>query len=217
MINIFKPKNSKEYQGINSVSKGIEYTKTTKDTLIKTYYDKSKFDWDLYVILRMETRDLPVIPTVIDIKYHDDLCISPTESVFSGISNISFKASIELDVKNLVSLKNSLEKSGNISYHLIINELISFIRYLKKEQIQVNNLSIDTLFINKETCNFYIVDTVSLTTGDNLDTGIQMLNTSIQESDLKSSIKNYFREQLGIFGQTTITENTLSDIIKMYA
>lgn len=198
-MNIFKPRESSfDTNYLNRISANIEYIRSTESTIIKVYNDKQKFDWDLYIILYCQESKIDIIPEVKKIKYNND------------------ETSIEFYMKNLCSLKCFLMTEHISKSHLLINELVSFIRYLKTIKIQTNNLSIDTLFIDKENFKFYLLDTINITFGDYLDTGIQMLNISIEDSAVNKELKSYFRKQLGITNNKMLFENVLSDIIDSY-
>ncbi len=198
--NIFKPKNYINTGNLKRISLDIEYILTNEKTLIKSYKSKEKFDWDLYIILYCsEKLEYNIIPKVLNVVYKDE------------------EKKIEMDISRLYSLEEFFLIESISQCHLLINELVSFIKFLKINKIQVNNMSMKTIFIDKEEFRFYLIDTSNITFGDYLNTGVQMLNIDIEESNIKKEIKTYFRNQLGLYGNVQIFENIVSDIISLYS
>lgn len=186
--NIFKYSNNNHgafhKNNLNTFHNDMFYKKS--DTKItKTFLEKSRFDWDIFILFILQKLNLDIIPHIINIEYNHK------------ISNITF------DVSNLISLREVFSQKYYFNFHYIINELFSFLKTIKDKNIFVNNLHIDTIYINRfkdkqEDIAFYILDISDTSFDKNLNTNnIDTLYLSLyNEPSISYNIITYFGKEM---------------------
>jgi hypothetical protein len=183
--NIFRNLNKKinYISYLNLLYTDIYYEKTNNDTIIKVFFNKNTFDWELYIILTLESIGLEIFPKILNVSYNTT-------------------SSIEFDVKNLIPLRK-LFKNNNYNVHLIINELISFIRNIQLKKIIINNLHIDSIYVNLNIMKFYILDlsNTSLTDSTLIDTNLQSLYISLHEANVNDKVIKYLNQEMVLFNK----------------
>lgn len=175
--NIFKSsakKNSMRY--LNKLVNEDVFYEIHNNNITKIFFTKNKFDWEIYVSLILDKLDLDIIPEIININYGEVSCINYNTS-------------------NLVSLRNLFESNNN--FHYIINELLSFLKSIKNKNVLIGNLHIDTIYVNKETMKFYILDiSNTIFTELNRELDMQSLYISLYDTKIQNKIIKYFDEQM---------------------
>ncbi len=199
--NIFKSfGKKKDYLSyLNLLYNDMFYEKTKNGTIMKMFFDNHKFDWELYIMLTLETLNLNIVPQVLDIDYNK-----------TG----SF---IEFDTKNLTPLREVFENSG-ANFHLIINELLSFIRQIRIKKVIIGNLHIDSMYINLQTMKFYILDLSNTTFTDSCETDInlQSLYISLRETEIKDKVIKYFDQEMELFNNKLSKHSYTTNLIDLY-
>lgn len=199
--NIFKSfGKKKDYLSyLNLLYNDMFYEKTKDGTIMKMFFDNHKFDWELYIMLTLETLNLDIVPKVLDIDYNK-----------TG----SF---IEFDTKNLTPLREVFENSGT-NFHLIINELLSFIRRIRIKKVLIGNLHIDSMYINLQTMKFYILDLSNTTFTDSTatDINLQSLYISLRETEVKDKVIKYFDQEMELFNNKLSKHSYTSNLIDLY-
>jgi hypothetical protein len=177
--NIFKTKkNSMRYLNQFNIHNDISYD-IYEGNITKIFLKKSKFDWDVYVTCMLDKLELDIIPEITNINYNGD---------DTRISSISY------NTNELISLRKLFETNNN--FHYIIHELLSFLNCIKNKNVLIGNLNIDTIYANKNTLQFYILDisnTIFKESNKNLD--IQSLYISLYDNEgngIDNKIIKYF-------------------------
>lgn len=198
--NIFRFGKTKDYLNfLNLLYTDMTYTKTRNNNIVKTFFDNHKFDWELYIILMLDTIKLNIYPKILDIKYSKS------------------NSSIEFETKDLTPLREVFENNG-ANFHLIINELLSFIRYIRMKKVVIGNLHIDSIYIDLSTMKLYILD-LSNTTFSNttsIDVNLQSLYISLRETDVKDKVIKYFDQEMELFSDNLSKFSFTNNIINLY-
>lgn len=199
--NIFKSfGKKKDYLSYLNLLYNEMYYETTKDgTVMKMFFDNHKFDWELYIMVNLELLNLNIVPKVLDIDYNK-----------TG----SF---IEFDTKNLTPLRKVFENSST-NFHLIINELLSFIRRIRIKKVLIGNLHIDSMYIDLTTMKFYILDLSNTTFADSTatDINLQSLYISLRETEVKDKVIKYFDQEMKLFNKTLSKHSYTNSLLELY-
>jgi hypothetical protein len=178
----------------------VFYEKSKSGNITKMFFDNHKFDWELYIMLTLDNMGLDIYPTVLNVDYTK-----------SG-------SYIEFDTANLTPLREVFEKS-NLNFHLIINELLSFIRYIRMKKVIIGNLHIDSMHINLSTMKFYILDLSSTTFTDTActDLNLQSLYISLREAEeVKDKVIKYFDQEMELFNKNLSKYSYTSSLLDLY-
>jgi hypothetical protein len=199
--NIFKMGKKKDYLSyLNLLYTDVFYEKSKSGNITKMFFDNHKFDWELYIMLTLDNMGLDIYPTVLNVDYTK-----------SG-------SYIEFDTANLTPLREVFEKS-NLNFHLIINELLSFIRYIRMKKVIIGNLHIDSMHINLSTMKFYILDLSSTTFADTActDLNLQSLYISLREAEeVKDKVIKYFDQEMELFNKNLSKYSYTSSLLDLY-
>lgn len=198
--NIFRFGKTKDYLNfLNLLYTDMTYTKTRNNNIVKTFVDNHKFDWELYIILMLDTIKLNIYPKILDIKYSKS------------------NSSIEFETKHLTPLREVFENNG-ANFHLIINELLSFIRYIRMKKVVIGNLHIDSIYIDLSTMKLYILD-LSNTTFSNItsiDVNLQSLYISLRETDVKDKVIKYFDQEMKLYSDNLSKYSYTNNLLDLY-
>jgi hypothetical protein len=198
--NIFRMGRKKEYLSyLNLLYSDMYYEKSKNNTITKIFFDNHKFDWELYIMLTLDKMGLDIYPKVLDVNY------TKTGS------------SIEFDTKDLTPLREVFENSG-ANFHLIINELLSFIRYIRVKKVLIGNLHIDSLYINLSTMRLYVLDLSNTTFIDTTSTDInlQSLYISMRETEIKDKVIKYFDQEMELFNNNLSKYSYTNSLLDLY-
>ena len=118
-------------------SKLIYKSNKNNDFPIKIH--KSIFDKELSNIYELYKHNINIIPPISKIN--------------------EYKTSYEIiyNFYNIQLFKTYLQNNTN-NIHFIINQFISFLKYLQKSNIIIYNLNINSIYLDINTFNFYIID-----------------------------------------------------------
>lgn len=198
--NIFRMGKKKDYLSyLNLLYTDMYYEKSKNNTVTKMFFDNHKFDWELYIILTLESIDLNIFPKILDVNY------SKTGSY------------IEFDTTNLTPLRQVFENSS-ANFHLIINELLSFIRHIRIKKVLIGNLHIDSMYIDLSTMKLYILDLSNTTFTDTTSTDInlQSLYISMRETEIKDKVIKYFDQEMDLFNNKLSKYSYTSSLLDLY-
>jgi hypothetical protein len=198
--NIFRMGKNKDYLGyLNLLYTNIYYEKSNNGNITKMFLDNHKFDWELYIMITLDTMGLDIYPKILNVDYNK-----------SG----SF---IEFDTKELTPLREVFE-NNSANFHLIINELLSFMRYIQMNKILIGNMHIDSLFINLTTMRLYILDLSNTTFTDKttIDINLQSLYISLRETDIKDKVVKYFDQEMELFNNTLSKYSFTNSLLDLY-
>lgn len=200
--NIFKSKNiTDSILFLNKISDEFKYDKND-DLLNKTFFDKSIFDHELYIILMLSKNKLNIVPEILDIVYNKE------EKYPRIIYNVN----------NMMSLRDVFD-IGSINFHYIINELIMLLKNIQFSKLLIGNLNIDTIYIKNDLkIEFYIVDFSNSTFSNKIqDLDFQSLYISLNENNIISD-KNlsYFDLEFDRCNNRKSKEIFTQDIIDLY-
>lgn len=181
------------------------YEHAKSGTIKKNFYNKKKFDIELYTILTLETMNIDIFPKPLDINYQN------------SEEQDKFHAYIIFDTKEMVPLRKVLETFGT-KFHLLINELLSFLQYLKLKNIVIGNLHIDSIYVNLKTMQFYILDLkcVILSDSKNVNINLQSLYISLCETDINPSIIKYVDNEIQQFNKNLSKYSYTNSILELY-
>lgn len=198
--NIFRMNKKKNYLSfLNHLYTDMYYEKSSCGNIKKTFFDNHKFDWELYIMVTLDTMGLDIYPKILNVDYTK-----------SG-------SHIEFDTKGLTPLREVFEKSS-ANFHLIINELLSFIRYIRVKKVLIGNMHIDSLYINLTTMKIYILDlsntTFTDTTATDLD--LQSLYISLRETDVKDKVVKYFDKEMELFNNSLSKYSYTNSLLDLY-
>lgn len=107
--------------------------------LIKYFNNYNLYKWELYVYNRLIEYD--ITPKFID-----------------GGNSLTNMNSISLDISDLITFRKALCILKEVDKRILINELFSFINKLKDIGVFHNNLTIDSLYIDIDKFQFYIIE-----------------------------------------------------------
>ena len=202
-INFFEKKNYLKF--LNTQYNDIVYENAKSGTIKKNFYNKKKFDIELYTILTLENMNLDIFPIPLDINYQ------------KSIEQDNFHAYIIFDTKEMVPLRKVLETFGT-KFHLLINELLSFLQYLKLKNIVIGNLHIDSIYVNLKTMQFYILDLkcVILSDSKNVNINLQSLYISLCETDVNPSIIKYVDNEIQQFNKNLSKYSYTNSLLELY-
>jgi hypothetical protein len=202
-INFFEKKNYLKF--LNTQYNDIIYEHAKSGTIKKNFFNKKKFDIELYTILTLENMNLDIFPKPLDINYQ------------KSIEQDNFHAYIIFDTKEMVPLRKVLETFGT-KFHLLINELLSFLQYLKLKNIVIGNLHIDSIYINLKTMHFYILDLkcVILLDSKNTNINLQSLYISLCETDINPSIIKYVDNEIQQFNKNLSKYSYTNSLLELY-
>lgn len=198
--NIFRSFGKKDYISyLNLLCTDMYYEKSKDGNITKLFFDNHKFDWELYIILTLESLNLDIVPKVLNVDYNK------TGSY------------IEFDTKELKPLREVFESSG-ANFHLIINELLSFLRRIRMKQVIIGNLHIDSIYVNLQTMRFYILDLSNTTFTDSsaTDINLQSLYISLRETEVKDKVIKYFDQEMQLFNNTLSKYSYTNNLLDLY-
>lgn len=198
--NIFRMGKRKDYLSyLNLLYTDMYYEKTKDNNVLKMFFDNHKFDWELYIMLTLDSIGLDIYPKVLDINYSK-----------SG-------SSIEFDTKHLTPLRQVFENSS-ANFHLIINELLSFIRYIRVKKVLIGNLHIDSIYINLSTMKMYVLDLSNTTFTDSsaTDLNLQSLYISLRETEVKDKVIKYFDKEMELFNNSLSKYSYTTNLLDLY-
>jgi hypothetical protein len=200
ITNIFRIGKKKNYLSyLNLLYKDMFYEKTKYCNIKKIFFDNHKFDWELYIMVTLDTIGLDIYPQILDINY------SKSES------------QIYFDTKDLTPLRKVFENNG-ANFHLLINELLSFIRNIRMKKVMIGNLHIDSIYINLSTMKFYILDLSNTTFTDttDLDINLQSLYISLRETEIKDKVIKYLDKEMELFNNTLSKYTFTNNLMELY-
>ena len=192
----------KEYlDNLNSLYTNIYYElDTEKGCVIKNFFKKELFDWELFIILMIEKAELRIIPEITNINYDN---------------GVSF---IEYNTIGLCSIRDIFENKEDINFHLMINELLVFIKKIRMKNIIIGNLHIDSIYVNLDKMEFFILDlsnTYFKKLGETtLD--LQSLYISMNDLDMDKNVLNYFNKELNRLDKQVSKYSYISELINSY-
>jgi hypothetical protein len=201
ITNIFRSDKKKDYLSfLNILYTDMYYEKSNGGNITKTFFDNHKFDWESYIMITLDTMGLDIYPKILNVDY--------TKSGYY----------IEFDTKGLTPLREVFEKSS-ANFHLIINELLSFIRYIRVKKVLIGNMHIDSLYINLNTMKIYVLDlsntTFTYTTATDLN--LQSLYISLRETDVKNKVIKYFDKEMELFDNSLSKYSYTSSLLDLYS
>jgi hypothetical protein len=199
--NIFRMGKKKDYLSyLNLLYTDVYYEKLKSGNIRKMFFDNHKFDWELYIMLTVDSMGLDIYPTVLNVDYNK-----------SG-------SHIEFDTTSLTPLREVFEKN-NINFHLIINELLSFIRHIRMKKVIIGNLHIDSIYINLSTMKIYILDLSNTTFTDIActDINLQSLYISLREAEeVKDKVIKYFDQEMDLFNKNLSKYSYINSLLNLY-
>jgi hypothetical protein len=198
--NIFRIGKKKDYLSfLNLLYTNMYYEKSKDGNITKLFFDNHKFDWELYIMVTLDTMGLDIYPKILNVNY------------------TKYGSHIEFDTKGLTSLREVFEKSC-ANFHLIINELLSFIRYIRVKKVLIGNIHIDSLYINLTTMKIYVLDlsntTFTYTTATDLN--LQSLYISLRETDVKDKVVKYFDKEMELFNNSLSKYSYTRSLLDLY-
>lgn len=150
----------------------------TRDKLVtknvtKEFSSSQHFDWELHVFNTFKSLFLPEIANIMTNK-------------------ITYKTN------NCVSLRTLLNSKAYT--HLILHELISFVKHMNKAGLVHGNLHIDNVFFNIKKSKFFVIDFSNAyvtfqDTTPNYDRPLQFALEHVDFITLYQSLQLYFEEQ----------------------
>lgn len=198
--NIFRMGKKKDYLSfLNILYTDMYYEKSNDGNITKLFFDNHKFDWELYIMITLDTMGLDIYPKILNVDYTK-----------SG-------SQIEFDTNGLTSLREVFEKSS-ANFHLIINELLSFIRYIRVNKVLIGNMHIDSLYINLTTMKMYVLDLSNTTFTDTTatDLNLQSLYISLRETKVKDKVVKYFDKEMELFNNSLSKYSYTSSLLQLY-
>jgi hypothetical protein len=175
------------------------YEKSNDGNITKLFFDNKKFDWELYIIVTLNTMGLDIHPTILNVDYNKTA------------------SRIEFDTNGLTSLRELFE-TNNVNFHLIINELLSFINHIRMKKIIIGNLHIDIIYVNLTTMRLYILDLSNtiFTDKTTLDINLQSLYISLRETEVNYKIIKYFDQEMKLFNNTLSKYSYTHSLLNLY-
>ena len=68
--NIFRMGKKKDYLSyLNLLYTDMFYERSKNNTITKMFFDNHKFDWELYIMLTLDTIGLGIYPNVLNVSY----------------------------------------------------------------------------------------------------------------------------------------------------
>lgn len=193
--NIFRS-NKNSFTNLNKLYNDIYYSREN-NTIIKTFFNRTKFDWELYI--HMMLYKLNIVPEILHIEDNKD------------------SSSIQYDATDLKSLRCIFESNNN--FHYIINELLSFLKQIQIKKIIIGNLHIDNIYLNLNTMQFYIIDlsNTDFTDLSHVDLDIKSLYISLHELQIKDTIIKYFDQEMDKFTKTDLSKYSYTNsLLELY-
>lgn len=205
LLNFFEQKNYLTF--LNIPYNDIYYEHAKSGTIKKNFYNKNKFDIEMYTLLTLDTMNINIFPTPLDINYNQQ----------ESIKEEKFHAYIIFDTKELVPVRKVFETFGS-KFHLLINELLSFLQYIKLKNIIIGNLHIDSLYINLKTMQFYILDltTVIFSDSKNVNINLQSLYISLCETDINPAVIKYVDNEIQQFNKNLSKYSYTNSLLELY-
>lgn len=202
LLNFFEQKNYLTF--LNTPYNDIYYEHAKSATIKKNFYNKNKFDIEMYTLLTLDTMNINISPTPLDINY-------------KSTKEEKFHAYIIFDTKDMVPLRKVFETFGS-KFHLLINELLSFLQYIKLKNIVIGNLHIDSIYVNLKTMQFYILDltTVILSDSKNTNINLQSLYISLRETDINPSVIKYVDNEIQQFNKNLSKYSYTNSLLELY-
>lgn len=198
--NIFRMGKKKDYLSfLNILYTDAYYEKSKDGNITKLFFDNHKFDWELYIMITLDTMGLDIYPKILNVDYNK-----------SG-------SCIEFDTKELTPLREVFENSS-ANFHLIINELLSFMRYIRMKKVLIGNMHIDSIYINLTTMRLYILDLSNTTFTDKttVDINLQSLYISLRETEVKDKVVKYFDKEMELFNNTLSKYSFTNSLLDLY-
>ena len=195
--NIFRSKKN-SFTNLNKLYNDIHYTREN-NTITKTFFNRTKFDWELYMHMMLYKLKLNIVPEILHIEDNKD------------VSSIQYAAT------DLKSLRSIFESNNN--FHYIINELLSFLKQIQIKKIIIGNLHIDNIYLNLKTMQFYIMDlsNTDFTELSNIDLDIKSLYISLHELQIKDKIIKYFDQEMDKFTKTDLSKYSYTNsLLELY-
>jgi len=190
--NIFKTSKNNNMTHLNKLHNDIFYEKT-KGNISKTFLQKSKFDFEVYVSLMLNKIGLDIIPDILTIDY--DNTIYPC---------------ITFDTSRLISLRKIFETKH---FHYVINELLSFLKTIKNKNVLIGNLNVDTIYVDEKSMRFYVLDITNTIFKDiSQDLTTQSLYLSLYDNSINNQVIQYFKQEIDILSK----DNFANSIIDAY-
>jgi len=196
--NIFRTKKKETF--LNRFSDESFYEKRN-NVLEKTFFNRTLFDYELYIILMLNKMKLTnIVPEILEISD-------------SGPSRIIY------DINGMNSLREAFEKNS-INFHCLINELLTFLKMIQHSKLLIGNLNIDTIYVRENSkLEFYIVDFSKANFTERiLDLDFQSLYISLNENNIVSQ-KNlkYFDQEFSRYTNKRLSKESFAEsIIELY-
>jgi hypothetical protein len=197
--NIFRTKKD-SITFLNRFSNDSMYEK--RDCILdKTFFNRTLFDYELYIILMLNKMKLTsIVPEILEISD-------------SGPSRIIY------DINGMNSLREAFEKNS-INFHYLINELLTFLKMIQHSKLLIGNLNIDTIYVReKSKLEFYIIDFSKANFTDRiLDLDFQSLYISLNENNVVSQKNlNYFDQEFSRYTNKRLSKESFAEsIIELY-
>lgn len=208
--NIFKTKKKEDsITFLNRFSNDSMYEKRNC-ILDKTFFNRTLFDYELYIILMLNKMKLTsIVPEILDISD-------------SGPSRIVY------NINGMISLREAFEKNS-INFHYLINELLTFLKMIQYSKLLIGNLNIDTIYVGgfarlndkqqNSKLEFYIIDFSKANFSDRiLDLDFQSLYISLNENNVISQKNlNYFDQEFSRYTNKRLSKESFAEsIIELY-
>jgi len=167
--NIFKSKNNQRSITFlnNHLDHKIYFYRKIHDNLEKIFFNRSLFDYELYIILMLNKIKLFIVPEIADITDNN---------------NNNNHSCIIYNTNGMISLRDAFK---SINFHYLINELLAFLKMIQNSKLLIANLNIDTIYVKniQKKLEFYIIDFSKANFTDRLsDLDFQSLYISLNEN-----------------------------------
>jgi len=198
---IFKNFSSKKnyLNYLNLLCRDMYYEKTDENIIFKIFFNNNKFDWELYIIFTLEAIQLKIYPDIININYS------------------KMGSYIEFNITDLRPLREIFE-NNSYNFHLIINELLSFLRQIRLKGVVIGNLHIDSIYINTSKMRFYILDlsNTTFTDSSSSDLHLQSLYLSLHETNIKEKVIRYFDQEVMLSNDDVSKYSYTNSLLELY-
>lgn len=202
--NIFKSKKKEDILFLNKFSDESFYEKRN-GILEKTFFNRSLFDYELYIVLMLNKIKLTnIVPEILEIS-----------DTYKRPSRIAY------NINEMISLRDAFEKNS-INFHYIINELLTFLKMIQHSKLLIGNLNIDTIYVkqhDKRKLEFYIIDFSKANFTDRiLDLDFQSLYISLNKNNIVSQKNlNYFDQEFSRYTNKRLSKESFTEsIINLY-
>lgn len=173
----YKQHNQKSYWLLNEPDpkSSLSYS-IQKGKICKKFFDKASFDIELYNIILLKSKKIGILPEIIHIE-----------------NNL-----IEYNYNNIKILKDVLNDK-NTNFHLLINELLSFFKYLQTKKIIIGNVNINNIYVNItfDTFKIFIIDITCVKFNQLLNnTDLDALYINLLKNNIPRQVMDYLDNQL---------------------